>query len=158
MGIGTDDDHPGPDDPFAHHLVADPPAGIREFYPRYPGILPELRLERRGRPGVRRDDMVEDQAQALRVGEVLHPHLTERLPGEDAGPVVGEGDIDLAVDVTPRRRAEDRFRERAHWTIPSFAARRRPQSTSRVTLHFPSLFCLTCSSTHRASSSERSNP
>ena len=158
VGVGADDDRAGPDDPFTHHLVADPAAGIRERDPRYPGVLTKLGLERRRRPGVRRDDVVEDEPEAVGVREPLHPHLPERFPGEDAGSVVGEGDIDLAVDIRSRRCPEDRFGERAHWTIPSFAARRRLQSTSRVTLHFPSLFCFTCSSTHRASSSERSNP
>ncbi len=39
----------------------------------------------------------------------IHAHLPERLPGEDAGPVVGEGNIDLVVHVCPCRCTEDPF-------------------------------------------------
>ena len=71
-------------------------------------------MERRRQAGVRRDDVVEDEVQPFRVREPLDARLTERFPGKDAGPVMGEGDIDLPVRVRACRCAEDTLGERAH--------------------------------------------
>jgi len=106
MGIGPDDDHPRLDETFAHHLVADPASGIREWYPGNPGKRPKFGLERCCCAGVCRDDVVEDQAETLGARESFHPHLAERFQRENAGAVVGEGYVDVAVDVCPRRCAQ----------------------------------------------------
>jgi hypothetical protein len=70
MGIGTCDDLSGKGNSFCHQLVTDPAAGIREVEPGRYSKVPQLVLEIGSSRVICRDDMIEEDIQQGRSGNL----------------------------------------------------------------------------------------
>jgi hypothetical protein len=95
--------------PFSHKLMTYATPDVREMETGMTCKVAKFMLEVGGRRIVGRDDVIEQDKEISRAGELASAESLPRLEGEDTGPIVNVGPVNPAVNVFAGRGSEYSF-------------------------------------------------